>query len=93
VVGERTFGKGSIQTIIPLSDGSALRLTTAQYFTPKGRAIHGQGLTPDLLVEEPKAPAEKSAPPPLDPSEALKTDVQFQRALAHLKTLLGPGRR
>jgi carboxyl-terminal processing protease len=41
VVGTQTFGKGSVQTIIPLSDGSGLRLTTAKYFTPKGRSIHG----------------------------------------------------
>ena len=46
VVGTQTFGKGSVQTIIPLSDGSGLRLTTAKYFTPKGRSIHGKGITP-----------------------------------------------
>src|SRR5438876_914637 len=47
VVGTQSFGKGSVQTIIPLSDGSGLRLTTAKYFTPKGRSIHGKGITPD----------------------------------------------
>ena len=51
VVGTPTFGKGSVQTIIPLSDGSALRLTTARYFTPKGRSIQAKGITPDILVE------------------------------------------
>src|SRR5438874_2365759 len=45
VVGSQTFGKGSVQTIIPLSDGSGLRLTTAKYFTAKGRSIHGKGIT------------------------------------------------
>jgi carboxyl-terminal processing protease len=51
VVGTQTFGKGSVQTIIPLSDGSALRLTTARYFTPKGRSIQAKGITPDILIE------------------------------------------
>ncbi len=50
VVGERTFGKGSVQSIIPLQDGSALRLTTAKYFTPSHKVIHEQGITPDILV-------------------------------------------
>jgi len=52
VVGTRSFGKGSVQTILPLSDGSALRLTTAKYLTPKGRSLHGQGIDPDLVSEE-----------------------------------------
>jgi carboxyl-terminal processing protease len=51
IMGTKTFGKGSVQTVIPLSDGSGLRLTTAKYFTPKGRSIHGSGIMPDILVE------------------------------------------
>ncbi|MGA1845172.1 MAG: S41 family peptidase [bacterium] len=51
VLGTKTFGKGSVQTIYPLSDGSAIRLTTAKYYTPKGTSIHGEGITPDILVE------------------------------------------
>jgi carboxyl-terminal processing protease len=51
VMGTKTFGKGSVQTVIPLSDGSGLRLTTAKYFTPKGRSIHGSGIVPDIVVE------------------------------------------
>ncbi|MCK5219269.1 S41 family peptidase [bacterium] len=51
IVGQKTFGKGSVQTIVPLGDGSALRMTTASYFTPKGGLIHGNGITPDFLVE------------------------------------------
>jgi carboxyl-terminal processing protease len=54
ILGTKTFGKGSVQTVIPLSDGSGLRLTTAKYFTPKGRSIHGSGIMPDILVEPPK---------------------------------------
>jgi carboxyl-terminal processing protease len=54
LIGTKTFGKGSVQTVIPLSDGSGLRLTTAKYFTPRGRSIHGTGITPDIVVELPK---------------------------------------
>lgn len=50
VLGERTFGKGSVQTVIPLHDGSALRLTTAKYYTPSHKVIHEQGITPDIPV-------------------------------------------
>ncbi len=60
IVGERTFGKGSVQTVMPLSDGSGLRLTTAKYYTPKGRSIHGEGIIPDINVENPRVvPAER----------------------------------
>jgi carboxyl-terminal processing protease len=51
VLGTQTFGKGSVQTVIPLSDGSALRLTTARYYTPKGRSIQTTGITPDINVK------------------------------------------
>jgi carboxyl-terminal processing protease len=51
VVGSKTFGKGSVQTVFPLGDGSAVRLTTAKYYTPKGRSIQAQGITPDILVD------------------------------------------
>ena len=50
VLGTQTFGKGSVQTVIPLSDGSALRLTTARYYTPKGRSIQTTGITPDIIA-------------------------------------------
>jgi carboxyl-terminal processing protease len=88
IVGTQTFGKGSVQTIIPLSDGSGLRLTTAKYFTPKGRSIHGKGITPDVIVEAPKDPAPKDRPlPSADPLEDMKKDVQLQKALEVIKTL------
>lgn len=51
ILGTQTFGKGSVQTIIPLSDGSALRLTTARYYTPSGRVIQENGIQPDILIE------------------------------------------
>lgn len=51
IIGTKTFGKGSVQTIIPLGDGSAVRLTTARYFTPKGRSIQAEGIAPDIVVE------------------------------------------
>ncbi|MBP7216428.1 MAG: S41 family peptidase [Candidatus Omnitrophica bacterium] len=52
ILGTKSFGKGSVQTVIPLSDGSALRLTTSKYYTPSGREIHGKGIVPDIAVEE-----------------------------------------
>jgi len=51
ILGTRTFGKGSVQTILPLSDGSGLRLTTARYYTPSGRSIQLSGISPDIEVE------------------------------------------
>jgi carboxyl-terminal processing protease len=52
LVGTRSFGKGSVQTVIPLSGGGAMRLTTARYYTPSGRSIQGLGIVPDLQVAE-----------------------------------------
>jgi len=54
IVGTKSFGKGSVQTVIPLIDGSALRLTTSKYFTPSGKMIHGKGVVPDITVEDGK---------------------------------------
>ena len=54
ILGTKSFGKGSVQTIIPLNDGSALRLTTSKYFTPLGKEIHNKGVAPDIVVEEGK---------------------------------------
>ncbi|MCE5311998.1 MAG: S41 family peptidase [Nitrospiraceae bacterium] len=51
VVGVQTFGKGSVQSLLPLSDGSGLRLTTAKYYTPNGTSIQGVGITPDIVVK------------------------------------------
>jgi carboxyl-terminal processing protease len=51
IVGAKTFGKGSVQTILPLSSDSALKLTTARYYTPSGRSIQAEGITPDIVLE------------------------------------------
>lgn len=60
VMGTQSFGKGSVQTIIPLSDESGLRLTTARYYTPKGRSIQAKGITPDIIVERLELPKEST---------------------------------
>jgi len=59
VLGEKTFGKGSVQTIFPLDDGSALKLTVAKYYTPSHKVIHQRGITPDVFV--PLTDAEEAA--------------------------------
>jgi len=61
ILGTKTFGKGSVQTILPLDDNSALRLTTARYFTPKGRSIQATGIAPDIVIENPPTPVEAKA--------------------------------
>ena len=75
VVGTTTFGKGIVQKTFSLSDGSALKLTTEKYFTPKGEDIHEKGITPDVVIE-----AEKSEEGEASQAE----DVQLQAALAEL---------
>ena len=52
VIGTPTFGKGSVQSVVPLSDGSALRLTTAMYYTPNGISIQTTGIEPDIVVKQ-----------------------------------------
>jgi len=54
VVGTQTFGKGSVQTILPIDEHSALQLTTARYYTPTGRSIQALGITPDVVVDDPR---------------------------------------
>jgi carboxyl-terminal processing protease len=59
IIGTQTFGKGSVQTVIPLEDGSALKLTTAKYYTPNGRSIQAEGITPDIIIKYVKPSDEK----------------------------------
>jgi carboxyl-terminal processing protease len=67
VVGTKTFGKASVQTLVPLPDGAAIRITTSKYYTPKGRLLHEVGITPDVVVEGDEGPDKK--------------DPQLERAL------------
>ncbi len=52
IMGTQSFGKGSVQTILPMNNGTAIKLTTARYFTPKGRSIQAKGIVPDIIVED-----------------------------------------
>ncbi len=52
IMGQQTFGKGSVQTILPLGNSTAIKLTTARYYTPKGRSIQAKGITPDILLDD-----------------------------------------
>jgi carboxyl-terminal processing protease len=62
ILGTQTFGKGSVQTVIPLSDGAGLRLTTAKYYTPRGISIQNTGITPDIVVKLEAKKGEKEHP-------------------------------
>jgi carboxyl-terminal processing protease len=98
LVGRRTYGKGSVQTVMPLTRGGAVKLTTSRYFTPSGASIHGKGIIPDVLEDGPgQAPAELSAArgaPSLVVRDAdvrlgletLKTRVREERAVPVLLT-------
>ncbi len=70
VVGTKSFGKGSVQTVIPLSGDGAMRLTTARYYTPSGRSIQALGVMPDILVNQPRKPPAGEAPEKDDTSAA-----------------------
>lgn len=60
IMGERTFGKGSVQTVLPLGNGTGIKLTTARYYTPGGRSIQAKGIEPDILVEDPASVGQDS---------------------------------
>lgn len=74
LIGTRTFGKGVVQTIYPLPDGSAIKITTARYLTPSGRDINSVGIAPDIAVDDVK-PADFGRP---------ETDTQLQRAMSYI---------
>jgi carboxyl-terminal processing protease len=93
IVGTTSFGKGSVQTILPLGDGSGLRLTTAKYYTPKGRSIQTTGITPDIVVKaqapttvakagEPKAGEKEGDPKQLKPAVVPGKDQPAQNGKA-----------
>lgn len=85
IVGEQTYGKGIVQYIIPFSDGSAIKLTSAKYFTPKGRSIHGVGVTPDIKVS---AAADKAGSDDSVSDGDGSSDVQLEAAIEAVKTEL-----
>jgi carboxyl-terminal processing protease len=61
IMGEQTFGKGSVQTVLPLGNGTGIKLTTARYYTPGGRSIQAKGIEPDILVEDPSSAGRDSS--------------------------------
>lgn len=82
VVGEKSFGKGSVQTVMPVTSDSAIRLTTARYYTPSGRSIQSLGIQPDILVAQP-TPAQP------EEEEESRTNSSFSRSEADLRGALG----
>jgi carboxyl-terminal processing protease len=86
LIGHKTYGKGSVQTVMPLSHGGAIKLTTSRYFTPSGVSIHGKGIRPDIMAEGPEeAPADiRVSSKPNLPLTARDREVQL--ALDTLKS-------
>ena len=78
LMGERTFGKGSVQTVIPLRDGQALKLTTSKYFTPSGVSIHERGIEPDIVLAG-------LARAPEVPPQTMAKDAAVQAAVQYLR--------
>ena len=94
ILGTKTFGKGSVQTVMPLTDNTAVKMTTARYFTPSGRSIQAEGIVPDIIVERVRVTAgEKTGFEPLreqDLSKHIsngngKTDADIAKAAAEKK--------
>ncbi len=82
ILGTRTFGKGSVQTILPLSDGSGLRLTTARYYTPSGRSIQLSGISPDIEIEYiPQDEKEENKKPRFVREEDLKGHMENEESI------------
>ena len=85
IMGQQTFGKGSVQTVMPLSDGRAIKLTTSQYFTPSGASIHDRGITPDTKIADVGVPAVMSAASAELDKDLLAQDTGLQVALDSLR--------
>jgi carboxyl-terminal processing protease len=84
VLGTQSFGKASVQTVIELEDGSALKLTVAKYYTPKHRAIHDVGIKPDVVVPDPPETVPPASAAPVEPDRP-RPDPQLDRALETLR--------
>jgi carboxyl-terminal processing protease len=80
LIGKTTFGKGSVQTVMPLSDGRAIKLTTSRYYTPSGASIHEKGIDPDIVVDRDQDPVEN-----LGAANLLERDSEVSLALGKLK--------
>ncbi|MCD8567439.1 MAG: S41 family peptidase [Geovibrio sp.] len=98
LVGKKTYGKASVQSIIPLRDGSAVKLTTAKYYTPKGRMIHDKGIEPDLSVEDvsdnvtlTQEEIDKLAADISKPVIDLQRDEQLKAAVEKLREMIKNG--
>jgi carboxyl-terminal processing protease len=89
LMGRTTFGKGSVQTVIPLSTDTALKLTTSLYYTPSGVSINHKGIVPD--IELPRDSSQK--PPATAGQPSSRQDLEVQRALQELKTSTAAGRK
>jgi carboxyl-terminal processing protease len=87
ILGTKTFGKGSVQTVIPLEDGSAIKLSTAKYFTPKGRSIQAEGIVPDIVVEFVKMPEEEEGPETVIREKDLKGHIKGEKEAARPKEI------
>src|SRR5690606_31143675 len=85
LVGRQTYGKGSVQTVVPLSDGHAIKLTTSKYFTPSGASIHEKGIKPDVIVNEKDLPAPRDGVDVTENYGKLEHDVELQLALNTLR--------
>ena len=82
LIGRRTYGKGSVQTVMPLSRGGAVKLTTSRYFTPSGASIHGKGIVPDVLEEGPgEPPADLTGGKSAEPLARRDADVRLGLAV------------
>jgi len=86
LLGNTTFGKGTVQTIYPLQDGSALRLTTAHYFTPRGESIEEKGITPDIVFEPEVNKEDQGNKRSMAKEPDIENDEQVKRALDYLKS-------
>ena len=85
LLGRQTYGKGSVQTVLPLSDGHAIKLTTSKYFTPSGASIHEKGIKPDVVVNEKDLPKPKEGVDVTESYGNLKDDYELQLALTTLQ--------
>jgi carboxyl-terminal processing protease len=79
LMGERTFGKGSVQTVIPLRDGQALKLTTSRYFTPSGASIHEKGIQPDVVLPDAALSHDATRTVPVASDPAVAAAMQYLR--------------